>query len=128
MVSGLEYIHSKDIVHQNIKPQNILISSSLPVQLKLSEFRVTSAISEASKVWMAPEILEGIDETGVAVTALATPLSDVWSLGCVFFYFLLRGEHPFGEKNAVRIFNILEGNPYLLTGKTATIWYSSPKS
>lgn len=124
MASGLDYIHSKHIVHQNLKPENILLSATRPVHFKLSEFIPSRLKTEESKVWMAPEILGVIDQdccdldTGVVSDALATALSDVWSLGCVFFYFLSRGEHPFGEKNTVRIFNILEGNPYLLTELT----------
>jgi len=125
MASGLDYIHSKHLVHQNIKPQNILISTTRPVQFKLSEIGLHRAVPGTSRIWMAPELLGPIDamnashlEAGGVCAALATALSDVWSLGCIFFFFLRERGHPFGEKDVVRIFNILEGNPYLLTGNT----------
>ena len=38
MASGLEYLHSKCIVHGNLKPQNILVSTGQCLTFKLSAY------------------------------------------------------------------------------------------
>ena len=119
MVSGLEYLHSQNIVHGNIKPENVLISSAQPVLLKLGDF---SRLRESLSVWTAPEILtettDDVRQLGASVAQRrATAQSDTWSLGCVLFFFLQQGRHPFGDKNIIK--NASEGNPNLLRGKSS---------
>ena len=62
MASGLEYLHSKRIVHGNLKPQNILVSTGECVTFKLSadvgQSRQQSR--QVLSVWMAPELLETV--------------------------------------------------------------------
>ena len=124
MVSGLEYLHSKNMVHGNIKPGNVLVSSgqssSRSVQLKLSDFGQSSGTREQLSVWTAPEIVETMDDVrrlSQTTTARSdTTRSDTWSLGCVLFFFLEQGRHPFGDKNIIG--NIMGGNPNLLRGKS----------
>ena len=60
---------------------------------------------------MAPEILELVDISENDLADIrATVQSDIFSTGCVFFYFITRGIHPFGE--GVRIMaNILSDSP-----------------
>lgn len=38
IASGLNFLHSKNIVHGDVKPENILNSLSRPVEMKLSDF------------------------------------------------------------------------------------------
>ncbi len=64
--------------------------------------------------WIAPEILN--NERG-------SVQSDIFSTGCVFFYFIKRGTHPFGEDELI-LTNIRNDNPvnspseYLNTKRT----------
>ena len=51
--------------------------------------------------WIAPEMLLGNRST--------TCLVDIFSMGCVYYYLLSRGKHPFGE-NFHRQANILSGH------------------
>ena len=117
IATGLQYIHSKKLVHRDIKPDNILIS--FDGRIKLSDFGLcketsinhTYSISgpmKGTKFWMAQELLN------VAANNL-TPVrgsikSDIFSAGCVFFYFLKRGVHPFGEEIFV-VENIINDKP-----------------
>ena len=115
---GLNYIHSMKLVHRDIKPANILISSTNPVVIKISDFglskptsnRGTFAFSSGIKGslgWIAPEVLamaDSSDEEGNAQRGSVK--SDVFSTGCVFFYFVTKGIHPFN----FNLKNILDFN------------------
>lgn len=87
---GLAYAHRHNVVHRDIKPDNLLILSN--GRVKISDFGVAAAVgSEASSghsgspPYMSPEQCRG------------EPLdsrSDVYSLG-VTLYLLLTGRRPF---------------------------------
>ena len=113
---GLHYIHSKNIIHRDIKPENILISKTTPVKMKWADFGLSKwtdshgSHSESNirgtRNWMAPEVLRLFIKD--QPKARGNYLSDIFSAGCVFFYFLTRGSHPFGESNTEQ--NVMTGN------------------
>ena len=117
--SGLMHLHSLNIVHRDIKPQNVLISqpdNHNRVRAMISDFGLCkklnfgkASFSRRSGVtgtegWIAPEMIRG-HRTTTAV--------DIFSLGCVFYYVISKGHHPFGE-NMKRQANIL-ANDYDLS-------------
>ncbi|KAJ6116066.1 Serine/threonine-protein kinase ppk4 [Penicillium sp. IBT 18751x] len=93
-----------------------------------SSFRATTAHAAGTSGWRAPELLVD-DDTGPLSLASqhtessepavvdpqtnrrATRAIDIFSLGCVFYYVLTRGSHPF-DKNGkfMREANIVKGN------------------
>lgn len=120
IASGFHYIHSKNIVHCNIKPENILIS--MDGQIKISDFGLSKQINlqdkyremsgvKGTKLWMAPELLE------YESFLTNTFKSDVFSAGCVFFNFLTRGNHPFGIGNNTILNNIANDKPVNIDGR-----------
>ena len=105
MTKALQYIHGLKLVHRNIKPSNIVISESQPVKLMITNFSLCEASGNSSFVrkvteeWRAPEIFydDDDDDDDDDQPVRNGFLSDTWALGCVLFYFLTRGIHPFGE-------------------------------
>lgn len=118
--SGLEYLHKLDIVHRDIKPQNILISfpikGTMERKVMISDFGLSKQLGgkidmihsssavrsyDGTQGWMAPEILRAahqLDLTQQPVKKLLPSKSaDVFSLGCVFYYVMSGGKHPFGH-------------------------------
>ncbi|KAJ5820479.1 hypothetical protein N7474_006070 [Penicillium riverlandense] len=91
-----------------------------------SSFRATTAHAAGTSGWRAPELLVDDDSFGLEsqntetsepavvdpqTNRRATRAIDIFSLGCVFYYVLTRGSHPF-DKNGkfMREANIVKGN------------------
>ncbi|XP_057372130.1 uncharacterized protein LOC130692725 [Daphnia carinata] len=127
LANGLEYIHSKNLVHGDIKPENVLIVEGSAGQdeiiLKWTNFGLIRSVNEArqnspirrNKAWLAPELLQltrligNVDEISYPVSVR----SDVFALGLVFGCLLLNGEHLYGptaNENEITD-NIVNGNP-----------------
>ncbi len=135
LISGLQYIHGKDLVHGSIKPTNILISSSEDPQIKLSDFGLTaSCLNEghttkrlisgflSSRYWLAPELLKSESSD-----RQFTKENDIFVAGSVFFYYLSKGCHLFGDTAHEILKNTCEGNQFNLFGKLGFfyIYYQS---
>lgn len=111
VLSGLEFLHSRRIIHRDIKPQNILLQGNTP---RLADFGISRAMETATissaitgtDAYMAPEAFEG-------VRSIQT---DVWSVGVVL-YQLLTNSLPFPQQNPnERMFAILTRDYAPLTG------------
>ncbi|KAG7949441.1 hypothetical protein I3843_13G062400 [Carya illinoinensis] len=82
VVSALRYLHSRRIVHCDVKGKNILVGADINLA-KLADFGSaidtsgeasrTPILPRGSPLWMAPEVIR---------RELQGPESDVWSLGC----------------------------------------------
>ncbi|XP_057373159.2 triple functional domain protein-like [Daphnia carinata] len=125
LASGLEYIHSNNIVHGDIKPENVLIVAGPVGQdeiiLKWTNFGLIRSVSEArqnslirrNKAWLAPELLqltrhmENVEETSYQESVK----SDVFALALLFGSLLLNGEHLYGSTENEIADNIVKGNP-----------------
>ncbi|CAH8560022.1 unnamed protein product [Schistosoma intercalatum] len=92
---ALQYLKSKNIVHMDLKPQNILLTSINNPSLKLADFGFAQCIKETAKknevrgtlLYMAPEIFcEGFYH----------PSCDLWSIG-IILYECLFGTTPYGQ-------------------------------
>ena len=94
MLSAVRYLHSKGIIHRDLKLENFLFSTPDPKsELRMIDFGLskhfTSGQHHHEKVGTpytaAPEIIQGN----------YNEKSDIWALG-VITYLLLSGETPFG--------------------------------
>lgn len=97
ILQGLSYLHSRDIIHRDIKGANILVDNKGSV--KISDFGISKRVEastlggkkgaqrvslQGSVFWMAPEV--------VRQTAY-TRKADIWSLGCLIVE-MFTGSHP----------------------------------
>ena len=46
IAEGIEYLHQNNVVHQDIKPGNILVSRESPIQIKVTDFDVSKFFEE----------------------------------------------------------------------------------
>ncbi|TWT04670.1 Stk1 family PASTA domain-containing Ser/Thr kinase [Planomicrobium sp. CPCC 101079] len=101
LTSALAHAHHNQIVHRDIKPQNILMDEAGNV--KISDFGIAMALSATSYTqtnsvlgtvhYLSPEQARG---------GTANKKSDIYSLGIVM-YELLTGKLPFSGESAVSI-------------------------
>lgn len=108
ILDGLSYLHSRDIIHRDIKGANVLVDNKGGI--KISDFGISKRV-EASTVlgssanqsgsrghmhrpslqgsvyWMAPEVVRQTAHTKKA---------DIWSLGCLVVEMFI-GAHPFPD-------------------------------
>ncbi|XP_044088937.1 serine/threonine-protein kinase/endoribonuclease IRE2 [Neovison vison] len=122
LMSGLAHLHSLHIVHRDLKPANVLIAgpdgpdgtgrvvlSDFGLCKKLPAGRYSFSLRSGipgTEGWMAPELLQLLPSDS------PTSAVDIFSAGCVFYYVLSGGSHPFGE-SLYRQANILAGTPSL---------------
>ena len=108
IIQGIKYIHSRGIVHRDIKLENILLD--LNNIIKICDFGVGKLIKPSTilkdqcgtPVYMAPEIIKGEGYHGFPV--------DIWSAG-VALYIMLSGSLPFNkDKEHDLEFSILNNN------------------
>ncbi|TFK29552.1 hypothetical protein FA15DRAFT_664103 [Coprinopsis marcescibilis] len=148
ITSGLRHLHALKLVHRDIKPQNILISTNKSngrgrptYRMLISDFglckkldmdqtsflpTVNGGLGAGTVGWRAPEILRGevkLDDlnddhsmssrgsvstvqsigsnSSSPSTAKPTRLTksvDIFALGCLYYYTLTNGNHPYGDR------------------------------
>ncbi|XP_076021918.1 cyclin-dependent kinase 15 [Genypterus blacodes] len=87
LLRGLSYIHSRRILHRDLKPQNLLISYL--GELKLADFGLARSKSIPSQTYSSevvtlwyrpPDVLLGSTDYSTAL--------DIWGAGCIFIEML----------------------------------------
>ncbi|WP_330949032.1 Stk1 family PASTA domain-containing Ser/Thr kinase [Virgibacillus sp. MG-45] len=101
ITSAIAHAHENDIVHRDIKPQNILINTY--GQVKVTDFGIAIALS-ATALTQTNSVLGSVHYLSPeqARGGMATKKSDIYSLGIVF-YELLTGRLPFSGQSPVSI-------------------------
>lgn len=96
IIDGIEYLHSNNIVHRDIKCSNILVDKTGTV--KISDFGSASKVKtmgesiclkslKGTLPWMAPEVI---------CQQIYGKKADIWSLGCSVIE-MLTGQSPWSN-------------------------------
>ncbi|KAI3355526.1 hypothetical protein L3Q82_017904 [Scortum barcoo] len=110
ILEGVSFLHQNNVVHLDLKPQNILLTSSSPLgDIKIVDFGLSRMVSSHQELreimgtpeYVAPEILN--------YEPISTA-TDMWSIG-VLAYVMLTGISPFlGEDKQETFLNISQLN------------------
>ncbi|KAI3724703.1 hypothetical protein L2E82_36489 [Cichorium intybus] len=128
IVRGLAHLHKLGIVHGDLKPQNVLICkdtcthtketyftakiSDMGISKRLRDSKTIFASSiagkscDGSRGWQAPEQI--LNEEG-QMSAV-----DLFSFGCLLFFGMTGGQHPYGDDIYERDINIVNDKKDLL--------------
>lgn len=110
ILTGVAFLHKNNVVHLDLKPQNILLTCAQPLgDIRIVDFGLSRHVNSTSEVreilgtpeYVAPEVLD-YEKISTA--------TDMWTIG-VLTYVMLTGQSPFlGDSNPETYLNISQVN------------------
>ena len=146
VAGGMASLHAKNILHRDLKPENVLCKAPLEAgnegMCKITDFGTSRSVDNlfamtmtkgaGTPLYMAPEILKGVEHYGGAV--------DVYSYGILMWSVFHDGAVPYAEyefKNALVMQNAVVGGmqpqvtaediPEELLGLMKRCWAAEPE-
>jgi serine/threonine protein kinase len=110
---GIQYMHSKFIVHNDLKLENIMIDPNT-LSVKIIDFglsQVCSSLEDAhsikkicgTPIYMSPEkVINSLRFSGIC--------ADIWSYGIIMYRSVI-GEYPFNNSKIKKIFKSIVEDP-----------------
>lgn len=97
LIKGLIYIQSLNVVHNDIKPANILVNNNIENKLKLCDFGMSAEMDNnhdffcGSPIYMNLDRLEGNYKSN----------SDFWAIKIIYYY-MIYNKHPFEGAQTIK--------------------------
>ena len=112
VAAGVRYLHYQNVVHGDIKPQNLLVEDQGGTQVvKIADFGISKMLegegqnvtdAAGTPAFMSPELCRG--------DAYSGQLADVWALGATVFM-LKFGHPPFQAGNILSLYQKIQDDP-----------------
>ncbi|KAF9160109.1 hypothetical protein DFQ26_005881 [Actinomortierella ambigua] len=132
---GLEYLHHNNVIHQDLRSDNVLLTKSMTVKLRgfgtaqrmPASTRILAGSADSTVRWMAPELFIG--------TPMHSTKSDIFAFGMVLWQMAAKCSLPFKSYDnyqaAMRIQNgdweeIPEGTPTAYRTWIERCWVQEP--
>ncbi|ETO69132.1 CAMK protein kinase [Phytophthora nicotianae P1976] len=139
LLEALRFLHELGIAHRDVKPENLLLTSTSPklASIKLADFGLAALVEESSLLsngrmtwaYCAPEVFKAAQlsespddmEASMPKPARSSQVgvqSDLWSVGIVL-YVLLSGVHPFdpdGRQTRDQMISNIQSGQFSMTG------------
>lgn len=129
LAQGMEYIHSKNLIHDSINPNSVLIfvdsndlrkstakwsTSNLLLVDRVEKRETNISLTDEEAIWKAPELMTK------QFVQPETVESNTFAVGLIFAYTLLGAvEHLYGLGNQTIINNVKNNRPVHLYSKFA---------
>eukprot|EP01129_Flabellula_baltica_P011574 TRINITY_DN509_c0_g1_i2.p1 TRINITY_DN509_c0_g1~~TRINITY_DN509_c0_g1_i2.p1 ORF type:complete len:404 (+),score=80.43 TRINITY_DN509_c0_g1_i2:517-1728(+) len=114
ILKGVRYLHLKGIAHRDLKLENILVTDTENLTVKISDFGLSKNFSDGilstacgTPEYVAPEVLLSVPYDQSA---------DIWSIGVITFM-ILSGKPPFYGADNHEIFSRILANDYHFMGR-----------
>jgi len=109
MANALEYAHSKNIIHSDLKPSNVFLTSEGNV--KILDFGIARAVSGTMDTEGDQTLFDAVELGGLTPAYASKEMhegleptagDDIYALGLIS-YELLSGKHPYNRKPANKV-------------------------
>eukprot|EP00299_Pterocystis_sp_00344_P014003 c6923_g1_i2.p1 GENE.c6923_g1_i2~~c6923_g1_i2.p1 ORF type:complete len:560 (+),score=111.15 c6923_g1_i2:30-1682(+) len=112
LAAGLSFMRSKNVIHRDIKPQNLLLTDSPSPVVKIADFGFARIMKEGmmavtmcgSPLYMAPEVMQYKSYDAKV---------DLWAVGAVL-YELLTGSPPFPARTHKELLDKIQANDVVM--------------
>ncbi|KAI8488694.1 Titin-like [Branchiostoma belcheri] len=96
---GLEFLHSKNVLHLHLRPESIMCCTHVGYYVKLTDFGRSIQVKPGQKINMSYISAEFVAPEVIHAESIGRS-TDMWSLGCIV-YLLLGGTSPFEGESEV---------------------------
>ncbi|KAH0606057.1 uncharacterized protein H6S33_004514 [Morchella sextelata] len=99
ILEGLVILHGEGICHRDLKPQNILVASRIPLHIKIADFGTSKRAENTVLRTMLGTPAYSAPELTASSMSQFTNALDIWSLG-ILVHEVLTSKRPFFDQAA----------------------------